>query len=143
MSVHISPQPLTLKQIQYAHGKPMIQFTKGERQVFTQEEGLHQVVIIKFFSDTLEIHSANDKSTWRLCGCSIQIEQHLYRVFPWTIDFNSGGETSNVVMWILLPQLSPNLFAKKSLLSMASTVGRPIDIDKATQDKISTRQDKA
>ncbi|KAH0683369.1 hypothetical protein KY290_021955 [Solanum tuberosum] len=38
-------------------------------------------------------------------------------------------------VWISLPRLSPDLFAKRSLLSMASAVGRPIVIDKATQDK--------
>ncbi|KAG5627968.1 hypothetical protein H5410_013186 [Solanum commersonii] len=59
-------------------------------------------------------------------------EQHLYRVFPWTIDFNSREETSMATVWISLPRLSPDLFAKRSLLSMASAVGRPITIDKAT-----------
>ena len=44
---------IQLKQIQYVHGELTIQFTKGERQVFAQEEGLHQAVIIKFSSDTL------------------------------------------------------------------------------------------
>lgn len=38
-------------------------------------------------------------------------------------------------VWISLPQLSPDLFAKRSLLSMESAVGRLIAIDKATQDK--------
>ena len=58
LTTHQAAQNLTiiqLKQIQYAHGKPMIQFTKGERQVFAQKEGLHQAVIIKFSSDTLEV----------------------------------------------------------------------------------------
>ncbi|KAG5573243.1 hypothetical protein H5410_063009 [Solanum commersonii] len=40
-----------------------------------------------------------------------------------------------VAVWISLPRLSPDLFAKRSLLSIASAVGRPIAIDKATQDK--------
>ncbi|KAH0685838.1 hypothetical protein KY284_016391 [Solanum tuberosum] len=38
-------------------------------------------------------------------------------------------------MWISLPRLSPDLFTKRSLLSMASAVGRPITIDKAKQNK--------
>lgn len=37
------------------HGKPTIQSTKGERHTFPQEEGLHQVIIIKFSCDTLEV----------------------------------------------------------------------------------------
>ncbi|KAH0782016.1 hypothetical protein KY290_001614 [Solanum tuberosum] len=40
-----------------------------------------------------------------------------------------------VVVWISLPRLLPDLFAKRSLLSRASAVGKPIAIDKATQDK--------
>ncbi|WMV19704.1 hypothetical protein MTR67_013089 [Solanum verrucosum] len=39
------------------------------------------------------------------------------------------------MVWISLPNLSPDLFAKKSLLSIASDVGKPIAIDKATQIK--------
>ncbi|KAH0766086.1 hypothetical protein KY285_001957 [Solanum tuberosum] len=158
-----------LKQIQYVHGEPTIQFTKGERQVFAQEEGLHQAVIIKFSSDTLEVKDLRtilpkhlgikgnclvgllarrhillriDQYEDSLVALSKSVsflpfrgEQYLYRVFPWTIDFNSREETSMAAVWISLPRLSPDLFAKRFLLSMASAVGRPIAIDKATQDK--------
>ncbi|KAK4716178.1 hypothetical protein R3W88_014516 [Solanum pinnatisectum] len=148
---------IQLKHIQYVHGEPTIQFTKGERQVFTQEEGLHQAVIIKFSSDTLEVKDLRpvlpkhlgikgngiiDQYEDYVVALSKSVsffpfhgQQHLYRVFPWTIDFNSREETSMAAVWILLPRLSPDLFAKRSLLSMASAVGRPIAIDKATQDK--------
>ncbi|KAG5610584.1 hypothetical protein H5410_021865 [Solanum commersonii] len=44
-------------------------------------------------------------------------------------------ETTLAVVWIYLPNLSPNLFAKKSLLSIASAVRTPITIEKATQIK--------
>ncbi|KAG5597744.1 hypothetical protein H5410_038976 [Solanum commersonii] len=44
-------------------------------------------------------------------------------------------ETTLAVIWISLPNLSPDLFAKKSLLSIASAIGKPIAIDKATQIK--------
>jgi len=117
-----------LKQIQYVHGEPTIQFTKGERQVFAQEEGLHQAVIIKFSSDTLEVKDLRTVLPKHLGikgNCLVGLlarrhillridqyedyvvalsksvsflpfhgEQHLYRVFPWTIDFNSREETS-------------------------------------------------
>ncbi|WMV19712.1 hypothetical protein MTR67_013097, partial [Solanum verrucosum] len=39
------------------------------------------------------------------------------------------------MVWISLPNLSTDLFAKKSLLSIALEVGKPIAIDKATQIK--------
>lgn len=39
------------------------------------------------------------------------------------------------MVWISLPNLSPDLFVMPSLLSIASAVGKPIAIDKATQTK--------
>ncbi|KAG5588148.1 hypothetical protein H5410_048582 [Solanum commersonii] len=62
-------------------------------------------------------------------------EEHQCRVFPWSIGYNPKEETTLAVIWISLPNLSPDLFAKKSLLSIASAVGKPIAIDKATQIK--------
>ncbi|KAG5632754.1 hypothetical protein H5410_004471, partial [Solanum commersonii] len=62
-------------------------------------------------------------------------EEHQYRVFPWSIGYNPKEEMPLAVVWISLPKLSPYLFAKKSLLSIASAVGKPIAIDKATQIK--------
>ncbi|KAK4725143.1 hypothetical protein R3W88_027922 [Solanum pinnatisectum] len=61
-------------------------------------------------------------------------EEHQCRVFPWSIGYPKE-ETMSAVVWISLPNLSPDLFAKKSLLSIASTVGKPIAIDKVTQIK--------
>lgn len=61
--------------------------------------------------------------------------QLQYRVFPWTIGYNPKEETTKAVVWISLPNLSPDLFAMPSLLSIASAVGKPIAIDKATQTK--------
>ncbi|KAH0642842.1 hypothetical protein KY289_033816 [Solanum tuberosum] len=62
-------------------------------------------------------------------------EEHQCRVFPWSIGYNPKEETTLAVIWISLPNSSPDLFAKKSLLSIASAVGKPIAIDKATQIK--------
>lgn len=61
--------------------------------------------------------------------------QNQFRVFPWTIGFNPKEETSRAFVWISFPNLPPELFAKQSLLSIASAAGKPIVIDKATQDK--------
>ncbi|WMV10680.1 hypothetical protein MTR67_004065 [Solanum verrucosum] len=62
-------------------------------------------------------------------------EKHQCRIFPWSIGYNPTEETTLAVVWISLPNLSPDLFVKKSLLSIASAVGKPIAIDKATQIK--------
>lgn len=39
------------------------------------------------------------------------------------------------VVWISLPGLPPNFFAKRSLLSIALAVGKPLAVDKATQQR--------
>lgn len=49
--------------------------------------------------------------------------------------FNHREETSKAVVWISFPDLPANFFAKKSLMSIASAVGKPLAVDKATQDR--------
>lgn len=62
-------------------------------------------------------------------------DEFFFRTFPWTIGLNPKEETSKSVVWISFPDLPPNFFAKKSLLSIASAVGKPLAVDKATQDQ--------
>ncbi|KAK4730979.1 hypothetical protein R3W88_023967 [Solanum pinnatisectum] len=69
-------------------------------------------------------------------------EEHQCRVFPWSIGYNPKEETMLAVVWISLPNLSPDLFAKKSLLSIASAIRKPIAIDKATQIKSRPRTER-
>ncbi|XP_070020640.1 uncharacterized protein [Nicotiana sylvestris] len=66
----------------------------------------------------------------------VAIGQELQmRIFPWTITSNHKEETSKAFVWISFPNLPPMLFAKQSLLSIASAAGKPLAIDKATQEK--------
>ncbi|WMV32366.1 hypothetical protein MTR67_025751, partial [Solanum verrucosum] len=60
-------------------------------------------------------------------------EEILYWVFPWSQRFNLKEETSIALIYISFPSLPPNMFARKALLSIASVVGKPLAIDKATQ----------
>ncbi|KAH0748901.1 hypothetical protein KY290_028133 [Solanum tuberosum] len=101
-----------------------------ERQDFMIEEGLHQAVVFKLS------HGAPDLKLY-LAQLYLLYngEEHQCRVFPWSIGYNPKEETTLAVVWICLPNLSPYLFAKKSLLSIASAVGKPIAINKATQIK--------
>ncbi|KAK4718855.1 hypothetical protein R3W88_017193 [Solanum pinnatisectum] len=62
-------------------------------------------------------------------------EEFLFRTFLWTIWFDPKEETSKTLTWISFPHLPPNLFAKKSLLSIASAVRKPVALDKATQER--------
>lgn len=62
-------------------------------------------------------------------------DEFFFRTFPWTLGFNPKEETSMAVVWISFPGLPPNFFAKRSLLSIASAVGKSLAVDKATQDR--------
>ncbi|XP_070015001.1 uncharacterized protein [Nicotiana sylvestris] len=62
-------------------------------------------------------------------------DEFFFRTFPWTLGFNPKQETSMAVVWISFPGLQPNFFAKRSLMSIASVVGKAIAVDKATQEK--------
>ncbi|KAM3301955.1 hypothetical protein P3S67_016457 [Capsicum chacoense] len=56
---------------------------------------------------------------------------HQIWIFSWNIGFKE--ETSHAAVWISFLNLSTDLFAKRSLISIASAVGKPIVVDKATQ----------
>ncbi|KAH0650006.1 hypothetical protein KY284_029918 [Solanum tuberosum] len=95
------------------------------------EEGLHQAVVFKLSHGEPDL-----KIMYYLYLAQLIIFSTMERrVFPWSIGYSPKEETTLVMVWISLPNLSPDLFAKKSLLSIASTVGKPIVIDKATQIK--------
>nr|XP_009768788.1 PREDICTED: uncharacterized protein LOC104219761 [Nicotiana sylvestris] len=61
-------------------------------------------------------------------------DEFFFRTFPWTLGFNPKQETSMAVVCISFPGLAPNFFAKRSLMSIASAVGKAIAVDK-TQEK--------
>ncbi|PHU02660.1 hypothetical protein BC332_27911 [Capsicum chinense] len=60
-------------------------------------------------------------------------KNHQIRIFLWTIGFNPKEETSHAAVWILFPNLSTDLFAKRTFLSIYSAYGKPIVVDKATE----------
>ncbi|KAK4710991.1 hypothetical protein R3W88_005504 [Solanum pinnatisectum] len=62
-------------------------------------------------------------------------EEYLFRIFLWTSSFNPKDETPKAWVWISLPDLPTDLFARRSLLSIATAVGKPIAVVKATQDR--------
>ncbi|KAH0773825.1 hypothetical protein KY290_010962 [Solanum tuberosum] len=131
-----------LKSIDIIHGEPTITFTVEEINQYTMEECLHQSLVFKFSQDPINMQEVRkllpiQLGTQGRCLVKWFARRHIlqFRVFPWTIGFNPKEETSRAFVWISFPNLPPELFAKQSLLSIASTVGKPIAIDKATQDK--------
>ncbi|KAH0749168.1 hypothetical protein KY290_028400 [Solanum tuberosum] len=133
-----------LKPIKFIHGEPTIEFTMDEVNEFSIEEGLHQAVILKFSYGKPDLHELrkfdlNEDFVQVLSRNSGYIkfngEEFLFRTFLWNIRFNPKEETLKTLTWISFPDLPPNHFAKKSLLSIASAVGKPVALEKATQER--------
>ncbi|PHU02651.1 hypothetical protein BC332_27902 [Capsicum chinense] len=60
-------------------------------------------------------------------------KNHQIKIFLCTIGFNPKEETSRVAVWILFPNLSTDLSARRTFLSIDSEFGKPIVVDKATE----------
>ncbi|KAH0709547.1 hypothetical protein KY284_010974 [Solanum tuberosum] len=147
-----------LKPIEFIHGEPTVRFTMEEREQFGREEGLHQAVIIKFAYGKpvlSELRKLLPKQfdvkgncnigqldfrhlliRFDLCEDFVQFdgEEYFFKKKLWMPSFNPKEETPKAWVWILLPELPTDLFARRSLLSIATAVGKPIAVDKATQD---------
>ncbi|KAG5601494.1 hypothetical protein H5410_032864 [Solanum commersonii] len=149
LQANSSTRPISkteLKLIKFIHGEPTIEFSMDEVNEFSIEEGLHQTVILKFSYGKLDLYELC-KIRFHLNEDFFQVlsrnsgyikfngEEFLFRTFLWIIWFNTKEETSKTLTWISFPDLPPNLFAKKSLLSIASAVGKPVALDKATQER--------
>lgn len=124
--------------IKFSYGKPNLQEL---RQILPNQFGVkggcnirqleyrHILVRFDLFEDFAQVVSRTNGYI-RSKG-----SEFFFRTFPWTMEFNPREETPKAVVWISLPDLPANLFTKKSLLSIASTVGKPIALDKETKDR--------
>ncbi|WMV47178.1 hypothetical protein MTR67_040563 [Solanum verrucosum] len=56
------------------------------------------------------------------------------RTLKWDPMFNSEEETTTTITWISFPSLSPNFFGKEAVLSMATTIGKPLKVYMATRN---------
>ncbi|XP_049378009.1 uncharacterized protein LOC125842724 [Solanum stenotomum] len=57
------------------------------------------------------------------------------RTFKWEPMFNPSAETTTAVTWISFPSLPSNFFCEEALFSLASAVGKPLQVDLATRNK--------
>lgn len=57
------------------------------------------------------------------------------RTLKWDPLFDPEEETTTSIAWISFPSLPPNFFGKETIFSMAAAVGRPLQVDMATQNK--------
>uniref|UniRef100_A0A0V0ITI4 Putative ovule protein n=1 Tax=Solanum chacoense TaxID=4108 RepID=A0A0V0ITI4_SOLCH len=66
---------------------------------------------------------------------------YAYQMRPFIYDtnFKVSEETSQATTWISFPDLLPTFFVKKVLFSLASVVGKPLQLDLATINKTRPR----
>ncbi|XP_059302334.1 uncharacterized protein LOC132054308 [Lycium ferocissimum] len=55
--------------------------------------------------------------------------------FKWDPWFDPDEETKIAIAWISFPSLPPNYFVKEAVFSLASAVGKPLQVDMATANK--------
>ncbi|KAG5591557.1 hypothetical protein H5410_042071 [Solanum commersonii] len=57
------------------------------------------------------------------------------RTFKWDPMFKAEAETTTAVAWISFPSLPPNFFGEEAIFSLASAVGKPLQVDLATRNQ--------
>uniref|UniRef100_M1DHN1 DUF4283 domain-containing protein n=1 Tax=Solanum tuberosum TaxID=4113 RepID=M1DHN1_SOLTU len=57
------------------------------------------------------------------------------RTLKWDPMFDPEEETSIAIAWISFPVLPPNFFGKEAIFSLASAVGKPLQVGMAIQNK--------
>ncbi|KAH0688994.1 hypothetical protein KY289_016352 [Solanum tuberosum] len=65
------------------------------------------------------------------------VDGYAYQMRPFIDDanFKVGEETTKATIWISFPDLLPTFFVKEVLFSLASVVGKPLQLDLATINK--------
>lgn len=58
------------------------------------------------------------------------------RTLKWDPMFNPEEETTTAVAWISFPSLPLNFFGETAIFSLAATVGKPLQVDIATKNKM-------
>ncbi|XP_062113638.1 uncharacterized protein LOC133824691 [Humulus lupulus] len=64
-----------------------------------------------------------------------QFDRKLVIVRPWTQDLDTIRLVRSVPLWIRLPNLGLQYWGKKCLSALVSTIGKPIMVDKFTNDR--------
>ncbi|XP_059310979.1 uncharacterized protein LOC132062422 [Lycium ferocissimum] len=60
---------------------------------------------------------------------------YLMRTLKWDPWFDPDEETTIAIAWISFPYLPPNYFVKEAVFSLASAVGKPLQVDMATKNQ--------
>ncbi|KAL2227904.1 UNVERIFIED_CONTAM: hypothetical protein Sindi_2149100 [Sesamum indicum] len=114
---------------------PTLQFTDAETEILAAP---FRFALVGKFSHGAPSYSMLHKL---IAGTGIKNRFTGYpmRVFKWTPTFTPSQESSIVPVWVSFPELPAHLFRKEVLLTVASIIGTPLQIDDATlnQSKLS------
>uniref|UniRef100_M1CC63 DUF4283 domain-containing protein n=1 Tax=Solanum tuberosum TaxID=4113 RepID=M1CC63_SOLTU len=93
----------------------------------------HVLVRLSNREDFVEVYSrAVSFITMTEKGVNNQYQCRIQRWTPW---FNPKEETSIALAWTFFPSLSTQMFAREALFSLASSIGTPLQVDKAKTGK--------
>ncbi|WMV10147.1 hypothetical protein MTR67_003532 [Solanum verrucosum] len=122
----------------FSHGRPEL---PDLRKILPQQLGFkgecnigllesrHVLLRFTLKEDYIAIFSKTSRSI-KFAGTVIP-----FKIQKWTPSFSPMEETSIAMAWISFPSLPCQYFARNALFSMASAVGQPLDVDRATNDK--------
>ncbi|KAH0713632.1 hypothetical protein KY289_009591 [Solanum tuberosum] len=125
-------QTIPMKPLTNLHGEPKIVWEEEEIQQMIINEKLQYAVMGKFlygWPDIQELRKLIPKQ------CDLKGESYPMRTLKWDPLFDPEEETTTTIAWISFPSLPPNLFGKETIFSMAAAVGRPLQVDMATQNR--------
>ncbi|KAJ6820540.1 uncharacterized protein M6B38_396665 [Iris pallida] len=85
-------------------------------------DGKHLILRPNFEEDFLYIRA---KVSWTIAGAPM-------RIFRWSLYFVTTEESPIAPVWVALPGLPQHLFGKQAIFVVASCVGTPLMLDRAT-----------
>ncbi|KAH0761589.1 hypothetical protein KY290_017662 [Solanum tuberosum] len=90
----------------------------------------HVLIRCDLMEDYIKILSKNSYYIIAKDGYAYQMRPFIYDA-----NFKAGEETTKATTWISFPDLLPTFFVKEVLFSLASVVGKPLQLDLATINK--------
>jgi len=90
----------------------------------------HILMRFELFEDFVNMMSKNSYYITGKDGTAYQMRPLIYDA-----KFKVDEETTQAMAWISFPDLWPTFFVKESLFSLASAIGKPIQLDMATINK--------
>uniref|UniRef100_M1DZQ5 DUF4283 domain-containing protein n=1 Tax=Solanum tuberosum TaxID=4113 RepID=M1DZQ5_SOLTU len=145
--VDVAVDPILMKKPHLIDGLPTIHWTGAPkineiRELIPKQCGIiggcqigylrNRHILMRFdcIEDYIRILSKNSYYIIAKNGYAYQMRPFIY-----DSNFKVSEETSQATTWICFPDLLPTFFVKEVLFSLASVVGKPLQLDLATINK--------